>query len=156
MNMICTAIGGEHSETGAARFEEQVLCHRPDVLLIDYALNDRGIGLERAHAAWSQMIEQAIAKDVKVILLTPTWDKTQLPDADAREQQELIAHAEQVRSLAEHFGVGFELQRFFVICWSFDDGNDSNVSLDDAFFFILCYFPFLRSFFLLFFLCCYY
>ena len=106
MNMICTAIGGETSESGAARFAEQVLCHRPDVLFIDYGLNDRGIGLERAHAAWSQMIEQAIARDVKVILLTPTWDKTQLPDADVEEQQELIAHAEQVRNLAHHFGVG--------------------------------------------------
>ncbi len=106
MNMICTAIGGEHAEAGAARFEEQVLCHRPDVLFIDYALNDRGIGLQRAAAAWSQMIEQALAKEVKVILLTPTWDKTQLPQADENEAQELRAHAEQVRSLAQRFSVG--------------------------------------------------
>src|SRR6478609_180133 len=42
INVVVTAIGGETSEGGAARFEREVLCHRPDVLTIDYALNDRG------------------------------------------------------------------------------------------------------------------
>ena len=35
VNSIVTAIGGEQSEQGAARFEAEVLTHRPDVLLID-------------------------------------------------------------------------------------------------------------------------
>src|SRR5271154_4681636 len=34
INVIVTAIGGEESKTGAARFEKEVLCHRPDVMLI--------------------------------------------------------------------------------------------------------------------------
>ena len=45
---IVTGIGGEHSEQGAARFRADVLAKRPDVVLIDYSLNDRAIGLERA------------------------------------------------------------------------------------------------------------
>ena len=32
INVIVTAIGGENAEEGAARFAEQVLCHRPDVV----------------------------------------------------------------------------------------------------------------------------
>ena len=43
---------------------------------IDYALNDRGLGLERARAAWVAMIAQAQAKGINVILLTPTPDQT--------------------------------------------------------------------------------
>jgi len=43
INVICTAIGGENSSAGARRFESDVLVHKPDVLFIDYALNDRGL-----------------------------------------------------------------------------------------------------------------
>jgi hypothetical protein len=38
INVIVTAIGGEHSESGAKRFEQDVLSLRPDVVTIDYAL----------------------------------------------------------------------------------------------------------------------
>jgi len=36
LNVIVTAIGGENAEAGAARFADEVLCHRPDVVTIDY------------------------------------------------------------------------------------------------------------------------
>ncbi|HLJ53486.1 MAG TPA: GDSL-type esterase/lipase family protein, partial [Chthonomonadaceae bacterium] len=74
INVIVTAIGGENSVSGAARFEADVLARRPDVVTIDYALNDRGLGLERARAAWLSMIAAAQAKGVRLILLTPTPD----------------------------------------------------------------------------------
>ena len=101
-----TAIGGENSEQGAARFEREVLCHRPDVLTIDYALNDRGLGLERARAAWVSMIEAALAAGVRLILCTPTADKTQLPGAMEEERRPLQEHAALVRSLAAEYEVG--------------------------------------------------
>jgi hypothetical protein len=41
INVIVTAIGGENSLKGQKRFETEVLNHKPDVLMIDYALNDR-------------------------------------------------------------------------------------------------------------------
>ena len=76
VNIINTSIGGENSESGEKRFESQVLNHKPDVLFIDYALNDRGIGLVRAKIAWEKMIRAALDKNIKVILLTPTPDQT--------------------------------------------------------------------------------
>lgn len=97
MNVIVTAIGGENSEAGAQRFERDVLALRPDVVTIDYALNDRGIGLVRAEAAWKTMIAQAKAAGVKVILLTPTPDTTASLD-DPNEP--LNQHAAQIRRLA--------------------------------------------------------
>ena len=38
INVIVTAIGGENSAQGAARFAAGVLPHRPDLLLLDYGL----------------------------------------------------------------------------------------------------------------------
>jgi len=73
-NVITTAIGGETAEAGAARFAADVLTLRPDLVTIDYALNDVGLGRQRARAAWEGMIEAAARAEVKVILLTPTWN----------------------------------------------------------------------------------
>lgn len=103
INVIVTAIGGEDSAKGAKRFETEVLSHRPDVLLIDYGLNDRRIGLEAARQAWAEIIEKANLRGAKVILLTPT------PDVAARlddSQDPLNLHAEQIRNLAARYGVG--------------------------------------------------
>ncbi|MCC7087302.1 MAG: SGNH/GDSL hydrolase family protein [Pirellulales bacterium] len=103
INVIVTAIGGENSESGAERFHRDVLSHRPDVVTIDYALNDRGIGLERAKKAWQSMIEEALADDVKVILLTPTADlNAKLDDP----QDPLVLHAAQIHELARQYRTG--------------------------------------------------
>lgn len=102
MNVIVTAIGGENSVAGAARFERDVLSLRPDVVTIDYALNDRGLGLARARAAWASMIQQAQSAGVKVILLTPSPDlRAKLDDSN----DPLHQHARQVRALAAEFKV---------------------------------------------------
>lgn len=106
LNVIVTAIGGENSEAGAARFVQEVLCHRPDVVTIDYALNDRQLGLARAERAWRQMIEEALARNIKVILLTPTHDLLSLRRGEPMWAEELPKHTAQVRRLAAEYGVG--------------------------------------------------
>lgn len=97
INVIVTAIGGENSVSGVARFQRDVLCHKPDIVLIDYALNDRGVPLEKSAACWQQMIDDAKAAGAKVILLTPTGDTRakMLDEADPLSQQ-----ATQIRNLA--------------------------------------------------------
>jgi acyl-CoA thioesterase-1 len=95
INVIVTAIGGEASEAGDKRFERDVLCHQPDLITIDYALNDRRLGLDRAATAWQSMIRRA--KDAKLILLTPTPDQSAKLDDPT---DPLNLHAEQIRRLA--------------------------------------------------------
>lgn len=111
MNCIVTAIGGENSEQGAARFERDVLALRPDVVTIDYSLNDRGLGVSRAEAAWRKMIQSAMDHNIKVILLTPSIDLSAHFDDpnDPLNQQ-----AEMVRRLAREYHVGLadSLARF--------------------------------------------
>ena len=103
INVIVTAIGGEASESGAARFERDVLALKPDLVLIDYALNDRRLGLDQAKTAWKSMIEKAQARKIKVLLLTPTGDLSAKLDDPA---DPLNQHAEQIRSLAQEYHCG--------------------------------------------------
>ena len=103
INVIVTAIGGENSEQGAKRFELDVLSLRPDVVTIDYALNDRRIGLARADVAWRKMIEACCSRKIPVLLLTPTADQSaKLNDPS----DPLNQHADQIRRLAAEYHVG--------------------------------------------------
>jgi len=74
LNVIITAIGGEASPAGAARFERDALTHRPDLVLIDYALNDRRMPEDKVEASWLSMIRAAKEAGVPVVLITPTGD----------------------------------------------------------------------------------
>lgn len=103
VNTITTAIGGENAEQGNKRFINEVLTHHPDVLLIDYALNDRAIGLDRAKPAWESMINEALKRNIKVLVCTSTPDLTEnILDVNTV----LEAHARQIRSLAEKYKIG--------------------------------------------------
>ena len=72
INVIITAKGGENSVNGEKRFDDDVLTHHPDVLFIDYALNDRVGGIEQSEIAMNKMISKALKNGIKIILLTPT------------------------------------------------------------------------------------
>jgi lysophospholipase L1-like esterase len=103
INVIVTGIGGENSKQGAKRFRRDVLNLWPDVITIDYSLNDRAIGLARAEKAWRRMIEMALARHIRVILLTPTPDLTaHLDDPNDPLNQQ----AEQIRRLAAEYHIG--------------------------------------------------
>jgi lysophospholipase L1-like esterase len=104
INVIVTAIGGENSVSGAERFQRDVLDRRPDLVTIDYGLNDRGVGLEKARDAWRSMLDLCGAAKVPVILLTPTLDAGSV--LNPKEGEILSAHAEQIRGLASEYGVG--------------------------------------------------
>ena len=103
INIINTSIGGENSLSGEKRFKSEVLTHKPDVLFIDYALNDRGAGLEKARAAWQSMIKSALKKNIKIILLTPSPDQR----VDILEPNNILdQHADQIKELALENKVG--------------------------------------------------
>ena len=105
-NVIVTAIGGENSSGGAARFAEDVLSHKPAVVTIDYGVNDRTIGLEEAGKQWRSMVSEAQAAGVKVILLTPAVHLAKENECTEEALELLGKHAEQITRLARDLGVG--------------------------------------------------
>lgn len=103
VNVIVTAIGGENSVSGAKRFEAEVLPHQPDVIFIDYALNDRFLPLDKTREALEKMIRAAQARNIKVILVTPSPDQ-RIDIADPSNP--LDPYAAQIRELAAQYHTG--------------------------------------------------
>ncbi|WP_338876984.1 SGNH/GDSL hydrolase family protein [Spirosoma sp. SC4-14] len=114
INVIVTAIGGENSIKGQTRFESDVLVHKPDVLFIDYALNDRFADIGKVREAWEKMIKAAQAKKIPVILLTPSPDQ-RLNILDNKNPLE--PYAEQIRTLSGqyHTGLADPYEQFKVV-----------------------------------------
>jgi lysophospholipase L1-like esterase len=103
INIINTSIGGENSISGAKRFKSEVLIHKPDVLFIDYALNDRSAGLDKSKEAWEKMIQKALDKGIKVILLTPSPDQSE----NILDPNTVLAeYSRQIRDLSGTYGIG--------------------------------------------------
>ncbi|MEL7589399.1 MAG: SGNH/GDSL hydrolase family protein [Prolixibacteraceae bacterium] len=91
INVITTAIGGENSLQGVKRFKSDVLTHQPDLLFLDYALNDRNIGLEVSKEAMEIMIEAALDESIPVILMTPSPDMRVPVMAEENELEQFSA-----------------------------------------------------------------
>ncbi|MDB5155526.1 MAG: putative lipase [Mucilaginibacter sp.] len=103
INIIITAKGGENSIQGAKRLEQDVLIQKPDVLFIDYALNELNIDIDKTYAAWNSMIKKATSRGIKVILVTPSPDlRVNMADGDNPLKQ----HANQIIRLAQENHVG--------------------------------------------------
>lgn len=102
INCITTSIGGEQSEQGAKRFKDDVLCLKPDLLFIDYALNDRSIGIERTEVAWRSMIADALEAELKIVLMTPTPD---LKEDILDENAPLVAHEKMIQKLGKEYKI---------------------------------------------------
>lgn len=93
INVIVAAIGGEDSVSGAARFERDVLSHRPDLIFIDYALNDRRKALAEVEKSWRSMIGLAKSNRIPVVLMTPTGEENadmKQPNDPLRQRADLI------------------------------------------------------------------
>ncbi len=103
VNMIPTGVGGETAVVGVKRFADDVLALKPDVVTIDYGLNDRRVGLKATREAWASMIKMAKSNGVKVVLMTPTGD---LNANIFDESDPLSQHAKQIRELAAEHEVG--------------------------------------------------
>ncbi|MBS1703304.1 MAG: SGNH/GDSL hydrolase family protein [Armatimonadetes bacterium] len=103
INVTVTAIGGENSISGEKRFAHDVLERHPDVVTIDYGLNDRGLDPVAVRNAWQSMVRQAKAQNIKVILMTPTADQSAKMD-DPNDP--LVQRALMIRELAKEEDVG--------------------------------------------------
>ena len=102
INAIVTAIGGEDSKKGAARFKEDVLSMRPDIVFIDYALNDRRLPEAEVEKAWRSMAKEAKAKGVAVVFMTPTGARNVNYDAP---DEPLELRAAIIRKVAAEEGI---------------------------------------------------
>ncbi len=63
LSEINAAIGGTGSDLGVFRLEQDVLRHRPDLMFVEFAVNDGGAPPERIHQAMEGIVRQTWQAD---------------------------------------------------------------------------------------------
>ena len=97
---IFAAIPGTDSAFGACRLAGQVLARRPDLLFVEFAVNDIGAAPERIRAAMEGIVRQTWTANPRTdIVFVYTLSQAQLvdlragrPAATARAMEEVAAH----------------------------------------------------------------
>ncbi len=107
---IHAAIGGTGSDLGVFRLNNDVLRHKPDLLFVEFAVNDGGAPPERIHKAMEGIVRQTWKTDSDIdICYVYTLSQPMLPDLHAGRMpraasaMEMLADHYQIPSI--HFGV---------------------------------------------------
>jgi lysophospholipase L1-like esterase len=98
---IPAGVGGNTSRDMIARFDSDVLAKQPDWLTISCGVNDvwhgdGGVDLETYKKNITSMVDQALAKNIKVMILT----STPIGEQDNGNNQKLIGYNDFLRQLA--------------------------------------------------------
>lgn len=131
---IFAAVSGTGSPLGVARLQRDVLAHRPDLLFVEFAVNDGGLDPARIERAMEGIVRQTWAQFPECdIIFVYTIARGMLPDYTAGRMNRSATAMERV---AAHYGIpsiafGFEVARRVAAGeWVFS--ADKSVGLKDA------------------------
>jgi len=103
ISQINAAIGGTGSDLGVFRLKQDVLDHRPDLLFVEFAVNDGGAPPHRIHQAIEGIVRQTIranpATDICfVYTLVGNWAQT-------LREGKFPRAASAMEAIADHYGI---------------------------------------------------
>ncbi len=100
---INAAIGGTGSDLGAFRVQHDVLDHKPDLLFVEFAVNDGGASPERIHQSMEGIVRQTWKADPNTdICFVYTLAQNQLAELDKGFFQR---SASAMEILADHYAI---------------------------------------------------
>ncbi|NOI18059.1 SGNH/GDSL hydrolase family protein [Vibrio coralliilyticus] len=74
INSIVTAYPSENSSSGLKRFARDVLSKQPDIIFVDYGVNDFAIGVDKSISNINEMVKLASIQSVPIVLVGPFMD----------------------------------------------------------------------------------
>ncbi len=100
---INAAIGGTGSDLGVFRFGQDVLAYQPDLLFVEFAVNDGGAAPQQIHQAMEGIVRQAWKANPETdIIFVYTISEPFLADLQAGKFSRAASAMEEV---ADHYGI---------------------------------------------------
>lgn len=91
INTICASVGGTTAKDALPRLERDVLCHRPDLVIVCFGLNDVNGTQEEYLSSLEEIFSRCKAEGLEVIFLTPNMLNTTV-ESDTPKQWYDYAH----------------------------------------------------------------
>lgn len=78
VNVINAGIGGITAKDSLGRIDSQVLCHKPDLIIVCFGLNDVNLPLEEYINPLKTIFERCLESGAEVIFMTPNMLNTRV------------------------------------------------------------------------------
>lgn len=88
VNMINASVGGTSAAASLARMENQVLCHRPDAVIVCFGLNDVNGTLEEYLSSLKVIFEGCKEHNCETVFMTPNMLNTYVADDTPSEYRD--------------------------------------------------------------------
>lgn len=85
VNMINTSIGGTTAKQSLPRLRNQVLIHKPDLVIVCFGLNDVNGSLEDYTGALSEIFRTCAEENTEAVFMTPNMLNTRVADDTPKE-----------------------------------------------------------------------
>lgn len=118
VNTICAAVAGTTASKSLARLEDQVLRHRPDLVIVCFGLNDVNGEKEVYLSALAEIFRRSLEIGSEVVFMTPNMFNTRVADdtppeyyeyahktADMQNSGKVDEYIYAAKALAEGMGV---------------------------------------------------
>ena len=100
---IHAAIGGTGSDLGVFRVQQDALRHNPDLLFVEFAVNDGGADPVQIHKSMEGIVRQARASNPEMdIIFVYTLSEPSLADLQAGK---ISRSASAMEEVADHYGI---------------------------------------------------
>ncbi|MEI6512231.1 MAG: GDSL-type esterase/lipase family protein [bacterium] len=102
IEVINAGLNGDNTLGGLERLESDVLSHKPDLVTINFGMNDcTHLPIEEYHANIVELVTKCGNTGAKVVLCTPTG----VIDSPERPQDRLAVYAQEIRFVAKEMNV---------------------------------------------------
>lgn len=103
VSQINAAIGGTGSDLGVFRLQQDVLQHKPDLLFVEFAVNDAGAPIDRIHKAFEGIVRQVWQANPNMdICFVYTLSQDMLPEL---QQGRVPRAASAMEQIADHYAI---------------------------------------------------
>ena len=98
INVINAGIGGINAKDSVARIDSQVLCHRPDLVIVCFGLNDVNGTLEDYIDSLEIIFKKCLEADCDVVFLTPNMLNTYVAEDTEDRYMEYAAKTAEMQN----------------------------------------------------------
>ena len=98
VNMICASIGGTTATRSLSRLDEQVLVHKPDLVIVSFGLNDVNGPLEDYLTSLECIFTKCKYAGSEVIFMTPNMLNTYVADGTAEKHLNYAAKTAEIQN----------------------------------------------------------
>ena len=128
---VYAGVSGTNSKYGVARFKHDILDKNPDMVFIEFAVNDSNFNEYDSKVYMEQMVQQCMAAEKQPAV---SFLYCPIPDSDIANDETYLNNIKYKKELAEHYGINsIDINEYVMNEFNTQKEKNPSLSLEDYF-----------------------